>query len=96
MPNLPPVFHKLAALGAPIAHYKVCSTFDSAPQVGSIGRAIDLAIPILGGAWYPLVVAAPAIARYQAFGNLFAAGWRRGLPDRPASDHVAPSGDADG
>ena len=24
--HLPPVFHKLAALGAPIAHYKVCST----------------------------------------------------------------------
>jgi len=39
--HLPPVFHKLAALGAPIAHYKVCSTFDSAPHVGSIGRAIE-------------------------------------------------------
>jgi uncharacterized protein YgbK (DUF1537 family) len=71
--HLPPVFHKLAALRAPIAHYKVCSTFDSAPHVGSIGRAIDLAVPILGGAWCPLVTAAPAIARYQAFGNLFAA-----------------------
>ncbi len=71
--HLPPVFHALAALGAPIAHYKVCSTFDSAPHVGSIGRAIELATPILGGAWHPLVVAAPAIARYQAFGNLFAA-----------------------
>ena len=71
--NLPPVFRTLAELKAPIAHYKVCSTFDSAPQVGSIGRAIDLAAPILGGTWHPLVVAAPAIARYQAFGNLFAA-----------------------
>ena len=82
-------------LGAPIAHYKVCSTLIGAPHVGSIGRAIDLAVPILGGAWCPLVTAAPAIARYQAFGNL-CRGWRRGLPDRPASDHVAPSGDADG
>ena len=58
--HLPPVFRALAELEAPVAHYKVCSTFDSAPQVGSIGRAIDLAAPILGGAWHPLVVAAPA------------------------------------
>ena len=39
--NLPPVFDVLAGIGAPIAHYKVCSTFDSAPHIGSIGRAID-------------------------------------------------------
>ena len=70
--NLPPVFQFLRGLGAPVAHYKVCSTFDSAPQVGSIGRAIDIAAPILGGSWHPLLVAAPAIHRYQAFGNLFA------------------------
>ena len=71
--NLPPVFERLADIGAPIAHYKVCSTFDSAPHVGSIGRATDLAVPYLGGAWHPLLVAAPAIQRYQVFGNLFAA-----------------------
>ena len=59
-------------LGAPIAHYKVCSTFDSAPHVGSIGKAIDLAAPVLGGDWHPLLVAAPPIHRYQLFGNLFA------------------------
>ena len=33
---------RCAALGAPVVHYKVCSTFDSAPHVGSIGRAIDI------------------------------------------------------
>lgn len=70
--HLPPVFSQLAALEAPIAHYKVCSTFDSAPEVGSIGRAIDIAAPLLGGAWHPLLLGAPAIGRYQAFGNLFA------------------------
>jgi uncharacterized protein YgbK (DUF1537 family) len=70
--HLPPIFEALAALGAPIAHYKICSTLDSAPQVGSIGRAADLAAPILGGLWHPLVVAAPAMGRYQVFGNLFA------------------------
>jgi uncharacterized protein YgbK (DUF1537 family) len=70
--HLPPVFRSLAALGAPIAHYKMCSTLDSAPHIGSIGKAIDLAVPLLGGAWHPLLVAAPPIGRYQAFGNLFA------------------------
>ena len=45
--HLPPLFETLAGLNAPISHYKVCSTFDSAPQVGSIGQAIDLAAPIL-------------------------------------------------
>ena len=70
--HLPPVFRALAELEAPVSHYKICSTLDSSPHVGSIGRAVELAVPILGGEWHPLVVAAPAIARYQAFGNLFA------------------------
>ncbi|MGU3493940.1 four-carbon acid sugar kinase family protein [Xanthobacteraceae bacterium A53D] len=70
--HLPPAFATLAALNAPLAHYKVCSTLDSAPHVGSIGRAIELAEAPLGGAWHPLVLGAPAIARYQAFGHLFA------------------------
>ena len=30
-------------------------------------------MPWLGGAWHPFVVAAPAIGRWQCFGNLFAA-----------------------
>lgn len=70
--NLPKIFESLAGLRAPVSHYKVCSTFDSAPDVGSIGRAVELAEPVLGGAWHPLIVGAPAIARWQAFGNLFA------------------------
>lgn len=71
--ELPSIFDRLAALAAPISHYKICSTLDSAPHVGSIGCAIDLAVPVLGSKWHPLVVAAPPIGRYQAFGNLFAA-----------------------
>jgi 3-oxoisoapionate kinase len=70
--NLPPVFRLLRAVGAPIAHYKVCSTFDSAPHVGSIGKAIDIGSRILGGIWHPLVVGDSGMGRYQAFGNLFA------------------------
>jgi uncharacterized protein YgbK (DUF1537 family) len=70
--NLPAAFAALAKLHAPVTHYKVCSTFDSSPRIGSIGKAIDLAVPVLGGAWHPMLVAAPAIHRYQLFGNLFA------------------------
>jgi uncharacterized protein YgbK (DUF1537 family) len=70
--NLPPVFAALAAIKAPICHYKVCSTFDSSPHIGSIGYAIDLAVPLLGGAWHPMLVASPAMGRHQLFGHLFA------------------------
>jgi uncharacterized protein YgbK (DUF1537 family) len=97
--NLPPIFQTLAGLKAPIAHYKVCSTFDSAPHVGSIGRAIDLAAPVLGGAWHPLLVAAPAIARYQVFGNLFAAvgvvGYRLDRHPTMSCHPITPMDEAD-
>ncbi len=71
--ELPKAFASLAALGAPILHYKVCSTFDSSPEVGSIGRAIDIGVRCMSGAWSPSIVGAPRLKRYQAFGNLFAA-----------------------
>ncbi|MGI9522356.1 MAG: four-carbon acid sugar kinase family protein [Hyphomicrobiaceae bacterium] len=70
--HLPQIFNVMSTYGAPINHYKTCSTFDSAPHIGSIGKACDIAIPTLGGSWHPLFVAAPEIERYQTFGNLFA------------------------
>ncbi|WP_290748790.1 four-carbon acid sugar kinase family protein [Amaricoccus sp.] len=72
--ELPAVFETLRGLAAPISHYKICSTLDSAPEVGSIGRAVDIALPILGSAWAPILAAAPPMRRYQAFGSLFASG----------------------
>ncbi|WP_245613055.1 four-carbon acid sugar kinase family protein [Skermanella stibiiresistens] len=98
--HLPAVYRTLAGLGAPVSHYKVCSTFDSAPHVGSIGRAAELAAPVLGGEWHPLVVGAPAVGRYQAFGNLFAVaadGERHRLDRHPGmSRHpVTPMNEAD-
>ncbi len=71
--HLPPVFAALDALGAPILHYKVCSTFDSSPTIGSIGCALDLGLAATTRDWCAMVVAAPPLRRYQAFGNLFAA-----------------------
>lgn len=58
---------------AELCQYKVCSTFDSAPHVGSIGRAIEIGRAVFGPATVPLVVGAPQIRRYTAFGELFAA-----------------------
>lgn len=71
--NLPPIFEGLKRLGAPLTHYKVCSTFDSAPEIGSIGIAAEIGRQVFEPDWIPLVVGAPAIGRYQVFGNLFAA-----------------------
>ena len=70
--ELPRYYSFLRRFDAAITQYKVCSTFDSSPEIGSIGRAYDLAAPILGGVWTPLLVSAPNFQRYQAFGNLFA------------------------
>lgn len=68
--HLPAIYAFLKDVGAPIRHYKVCSTLDSSPSVGSIGQATDLALSL--GEWAPIVMGAPEIGRYQAFGNLFA------------------------
>lgn len=97
--HLPAAFAALAALGAPLLHYKVCSTFDSAPHVGSIGRAIDLGVQAMKGAWSPLVVGSPRLQRFQLFGHLFAAvnGTGHRLDRHPVmSRHpVTPMGEAD-
>lgn len=70
--TLPPIFEALDALGAPLLHYKVCSTFDSSPETGSIGVATEIGMSMSEDGWVPLVVGAPAIRRFQVFGQLFA------------------------
>lgn len=66
-------FAQLRALAPFVAHYKVCSTFDSSPTVGNIGRATEIGRSVFAsrGAT-PIVVGAPALGRYTAFGHLFA------------------------
>lgn len=70
--ELEPVGRLFARLGAPVMHYKTCSTFDSAPQVGSIGAAIRILQPHAGNAFVPIVGGQPNLRRYCVFGNLFA------------------------
>jgi len=97
--ELPKAFSILAGMGAPILHYKVCSTFDSSPAIGSIGRAIELGTKAMPGRWSPTIVGSPRLARYQVFGNLFAAvgGVAYRLDRHPTmSRHpVTPMGEAD-
>ena len=70
--HLPSAFEWLAARRAPINHYKVCSTLDSSPHVGSIGNAIDIAATHFNAPWMPCLIASPVNRRYQIFGHLFA------------------------
>ena len=78
--ELPRAFEALKQSGARIVHYKICSTFDSSPKVGSIGRAIDLGQKVFQSNFVPLLVGAPSLGRYCVFGNLFA---RSGLDTEP-------------
>jgi uncharacterized protein YgbK (DUF1537 family) len=53
-------------------HYKVCSTFDSSPEIGNIGTAIETGARVFQNEFTPVLVAAPNLGRYSAFGNLYA------------------------
>jgi len=100
---LRPAFSALRALGSRHVHYKICSTFDSSPTVGSIGRAIDLGAEIFPGPIVPLLVATPPLGRFCVFGQLFARygngsiGTIHRLDRHPAISHhpVTPMTEAD-
>jgi uncharacterized protein YgbK (DUF1537 family) len=97
--ELAAAFDGLAALGAPLLQYKICSTFDSSPEVGSIGCAIDLGVARMQGAYSPMIVGAPRLNRFQVFGNLFASvdgtGYRLDRHPTMSRHPVTPMGEAD-
>ena len=71
--DLAPILRDLWTVDAPLLHYKVCSTFDSAPTVGSIGHVIDTArASLTAGAPVSIVPGAPPLRRYTVFGTHFA------------------------
>jgi 3-oxoisoapionate kinase len=70
--HLPPAFSWLKSLGARFCHYKVCSTFDSSPTLGSIGRALEIGQRIFDQSGVPLIIGAPQLKRYTFAGHLFA------------------------
>ncbi|MDF2788655.1 MAG: putative sugar-binding protein [Neobacillus sp.] len=71
--ELRPVLKSLAETEAKVIHYKTCSTFDSAPEVGSIGKAIEVAREYFTEQKViPLLVGAPPLGRFTVFGQHFA------------------------
>lgn len=80
--ELGPVGRFFAGLGVPVMHYKCCSTFDSAPQVGSIGAAVAALRPFFPNRFLPVVGGQPNIGRYCLFSTLFAAAGTGGTVHR--------------
>lgn len=71
-----------AALDVELLHYKCCSTFDSAPDVGSIGVAVKTLRRHFSNPFVPIVGGQPNLGRYCLFGNLFAAAGTGGMVHR--------------
>ncbi|RXT53758.1 hypothetical protein B6S44_15365 [Bosea sp. Tri-44] len=90
-----------AALGVGLLHYKCCSTFDSAPGIGSFGAAARALRPYFPNPLLPVIGGQPNLGRYCLFGNLFAAAGAGGTVHRidrhpTMSAHpVTPMGEAD-
>ena len=70
--ELMPAFKMMKEIAARHVHYKVCSTFDSSPKIGSIGKAIDCGTEVFRNEFVPVLGGMPALGRYCVFGNLFA------------------------
>jgi uncharacterized protein YgbK (DUF1537 family) len=71
--ELRPVFAAFAGLEPDIVQYKACSTADSAPHVGSLGRVVELAREAFGERPVPMLFSQPDFGRYTLFGQHFAA-----------------------
>jgi len=70
--EIEPAFAALKALGCRIVQYKICSTFDSAPNIGNFGFAAETLTN--GGRDFDIAVlpATPDFGRHTAFGNHYA------------------------
>ncbi|PJJ07720.1 uncharacterized protein YgbK (DUF1537 family) [Flavobacterium sp. 1] len=65
-------FENLKSFAPNHFHYKVCSTFDSAPHVGNIGKAIEIGSEVFNQKTILVSPSAPHLGRFCVFGNLFA------------------------
>jgi len=70
--ELRPAFQKISRIPARYFHYKICSTLDSSPDTGNIGKALEIAENIFPSEWIPMVMGLPVLNRFVVFGNLFA------------------------
>jgi uncharacterized protein YgbK (DUF1537 family) len=99
--ELAPVVAFFQSLGTQVLHYKVCSTFDSAPAIGSIGTAVKVLGRYTRNPFIPIVGGQPNLGRYCAFSNLFASAGSGGAVERidrhPTMSHhpMTPMKEAD-
>lgn len=88
-------------LGIGLLHYKCCSTFDSTPEIGSLGAAARALRAHFPNPCLPVIGGQPNLGRYCLFGTLFAAAGAGGTVHRidrhpTMSVHpVTPMGEAD-
>lgn len=68
-----PALRALTAVAPDVVQYKACSTVDSSPRIGSIGRVLEIGRSVLGEAAVPMLFAQPDFGRYTVFGHHFAA-----------------------
>ena len=71
--ELRPMLAALRDLGPRVLQYKVCSTADSSPTRGSIGRALEIGREVCGSTVVPVLIAQPELGRYTVFSHHFAA-----------------------
>src|SRR5450830_684676 len=71
--ELEPVARFFAGMQPPVVHYKICSTFDSAPQVGNVGVALSVWRRHVDSDFVAVVGGQPNLQRYCVFSNLYAA-----------------------
>lgn len=97
--EIEPAFSALLALRPRVLQYKVCSTADSSPDVGSIGRAIEIGRALVGAAPVPVLFAQPDFGRWTVFGHHFAAesGQVHRIDRQPTMAHhpVTPATESD-
>ena len=70
MGEVTPAFDALRELGCRFLQYKICSTFDSAPDVGNFGYVAERVMR--EGESLAVLAATPDFGRYTAFGNHYA------------------------
>lgn len=68
-----PALEALLALSPQVVQYKACSTADSSPEIGSIGRVIEVGREVVSDAAVPMLFAQPDFGRFTVFGTHFAA-----------------------
>ena len=70
--ELMPVLENFKSLKVPFVQYKCCSTFDSSPTIGSLGKAIQLMRSLWPDSLVPVLAATPEFGRYTMFGHHYA------------------------